>query len=249
MIIKAIIVDDDLKSRELIHSFCRTYSNDKIQILDLCNSVDTAIVSVEKNKPDLVFLDIDMPKKNGFELINHYDQLPFEVVFVTGHDNQYTKAIEVSALNYLMKPINPVNIKAIVERFEHKKTLSQQINQIEILKSNLTNTDLDIVFATNDGFTVIKASEIISCQSQNSTGKCTITTTSETIIIHKYLKEILPLLPEADFIKVSSSAIINKRKISAFISKSYTLKMTNGSLIKVSDSYFSKTKLMDVLKK
>ena len=111
MIIKAIIVDDDLKSRELIHSFCKTYSDNKIQILDLCSSVDTAIIAVEKHKPDLVFLDIDMPEKNGFELVNHFSTIPFEIVFVTGHANQFTKAIEISALNYLMKPLKQVNLK------------------------------------------------------------------------------------------------------------------------------------------
>ena len=98
MIIKAIIVDDDLKSRELIHSFCKTYSDNKIQILDLCSSVDTAIIAVEKHKPDLVFLDIDMPEKNGFELVNHFSTIPFEIVFVTGHANQFTKAIEINSL-------------------------------------------------------------------------------------------------------------------------------------------------------
>ena len=114
MKIKAIIVDDDLKSRELIQTFCDIYSDNKIQILDLCNSVDKAIISIEKNKPDLVFLDIDMPEKNGFDLINHFTRINFEIVFVTGHANQFTKAIEISALNYLMKPINPLNIKAIM---------------------------------------------------------------------------------------------------------------------------------------
>ena len=101
MIINAIIVDDDLKSRELIYNFCKTYSNDKIHILDLCNSVDTAIISIEKNNPDLVFLDIEMPGKNGFELVNYFTKINFEIVFVTGYANQYTKAIEISALNYM----------------------------------------------------------------------------------------------------------------------------------------------------
>ena len=247
MILKAIIVDDHQKSRELIQSFCELYSNGIIQIAALCPSVDTALVAIKTHKPDLVFLDIDMPEKNGFELINNFDVLPFEVIFVTGHANQYTKAIEISAMNYLMKPINPLNIKAIVERFETKIALANTVNRNEILKNNLNGTNTTILFPSNDGFTVVDTTTIISCQSQNGAGKCTIVTTTDTIIIHKYLKDLMLLLPISCFIKVSSSAIINKKKIASFNSKTYTLKMSNASNIKVSDAYYNKTKLIDAL--
>lgn len=247
MILKAIIVDDQKNSRELIQSFCELYNNGVIQIVALCPSVDTALEAIKTYKPDLVFLDIDMPEKNGFELINSFDVLPFEVVFVTGHANQYTKAIEISAMNYLMKPINPLNIRAIVERFETKIALANTINRNEILKNNLNGTNTTILFPSNDGFIVVDTTDIISCQSQNGTGKCSIVTTTDTIVIHKYLKDVMLLLPEISFIKVSSSAIINKKKIASFNSKTYTVKMSNGSNIKVSDAFYNKTKLIDAL--
>jgi two-component system LytT family response regulator len=247
MIIRAIIVDDDLKSRELIHNFCRTYSDDKIQILELCNSVDTAIVAIEKYNPDLIFLDIDMPEKNGFELVNHFSTIPFEIIFVTGHANQFTKAIEISALNYLMKPINPLIIKAIVERFENKMELADNINRIEVLKSNLNGDKKSIVFPNNDGFKVALVCDIISCETENGNGKCKIETTKETILVTKPLKEMLKLLPETLFIKVSSSAIINKKMVELFNSKDFNLRMNNGRTIKVSDKFYNKTELMDAI--
>ena len=223
MIIKAIIVDDDLQSRELIHSFCKTYSDNKIQILDLCNSVDSAVISIEKNKPDLVFLDIDMPEKSGFELVNHFTKIDFEIVFVTGHENQSLRAIETSALNYLMKPFNPLNIKSIVEYFENKIKLADKINRIEVLKRNLNDDKKSIVFPNNDGFKVASVSDIISCETGNGDGKCTIITTKETIITSKSLTKMAQLLPETNFIKVSSSAIINKKKVELFNSKDFNL--------------------------
>ena len=247
MIIKAIIVDDDLKSRELIHSFCKTYSDDKIQILELCNSVDTAIVAIEKHNPDLVFLDIDMPEKNGFELVNHFSEIPFEIIFVTGHANQFTKAIEISALNYLMKPINPLNIKAIVERFENKMELADSINRIEVLKSNLNGEKKSIVFPNNDGFKVALVNDIISCETGNGDGKCTIITTKETITTSKSLTKMADLLPKTIFIKVSASAIINKKRVESFNSKDFSIKMNNGRTIKVSEKFQNKTKLMDAI--
>lgn len=247
MLVKAIIVDDDLKSRELIHSFCKAYSDDKIQILDLCNSVDSAIIAIEKNKPDLVFLDIDMPEKNGFDLINYFTFLSFEIVFVTGHSNHFTKAIEISALNYLMKPINPLNIKSIVERFENKKQLADSINRIEVLKNNLNGDNKSIVFPNNDGFKVALISDIISCETGNGDGKCTIVTTKETIITSKSLTKMVQLLPETIFLKVSASAVINKKKVELFNSKDFNLRMNNGRTIKVSEKFYNKTELMDAI--
>lgn len=247
MVIKAIIVDDDLESRELIHFFCKNYSDDKIHILELCHSVDTAILSIEKNKPDLVFLDIDMPERNGFELVNHFTEINFEIVFVTGHANQFTKAIEISALNYLMKPINPLNIKSIVERFENKIKLADSINRIEVLKSNLNSDQKTIVFSNNDGFKVVLVSDIISCETGNGDGKCSIITTKDTIVVSKSLKEIINLLPETLFLKVSSSALINKQKVELFNSKNFNLRMNNGRVIKVSDNFYTKTELMDAI--
>jgi two-component system LytT family response regulator len=247
MVIKAIIVDDDLKSRELIHSFCKTYSDDKIKILELCNSVDTAILAIEKHNPNLVFLDIDMPEKNGFELINHFTKIPFEIVFVTGHANQFIKAIEISALNYLMKPINPLNIKSIVAHFENKIELADRVNRIEILKSNLSGDKKSIVFPNNNGFKVALVSDIISCETENGNGKCKIETTKETIVVTKSLKEILKLIPSDTFLKVSASAIINKHMVALFNSKDFNVKMNNGRTIKVSEKFYNKTELMDAI--
>jgi two-component system LytT family response regulator len=247
MVIKAIIVDDDLKSRELIRTFCKDYSDDKIQVLELCDSVDSAILSIKKNKPDLVFLDIDMPERNGFELVNQFTEINFEIVFVTGHANQFTKAIEISALNYLMKPINPLNIKSIIERFENKIELSESINRIEVLKRNLNGDQKSIVFPNNDGFKVVLVSDIISCETGNGDGKCSIITTKDTIVVSKSLKEIINLLPETLFLKVSGSALINKQKVELFNSKNFNLRMNNGRTIKVSDKFYTKTELMDAI--
>lgn len=245
MVIKAIIVDDHQKSRELIQSFCESYSNGIIQIAALCPSVDTALVAIKTHKPDLVFLDIDMPEKDGFELINNFDLLPFEVVFVTGHANQYTKAIEVSALNYLMKPINPLNIKSIVDRFENKIQIADGVNRIKVLKDNLNSNNKSIVFPNNDGFKVVIVSDIIYCETGNGNGKCKIETMNDTIVITKSLKEIAQLLPKTSFLKVSSSAIINKSFIKSFNTKEKKLTLSNGYLITVTE--FNKSTLMDAL--
>ncbi|MDG2433169.1 LytTR family DNA-binding domain-containing protein [Flavobacterium sp.] len=243
MTIKAIIVDDDFKSRELIHDFCKIYSNDKITIVDLCRSVDEAIISIANNKPNLVFLDIDMPQKNGFELIRHYNVVPFEIVFVTGHANEYIEAIKCSALDYLMKPINPLNIKSIIDRFEHKTEISSNQNRFDVLKNNLVNTKKSIILPNNDGFKVIVINEIIYCETSNGNGKCT----SETIVVSKSLKEIFQLLADSSFLKVSSSAVINKKFVKSFHTKIKKLTLLNDYSITVTE--YNKSSLMDAISK
>ena len=245
MTIKAIIVDDDFKSRELIHDFCKIYSNDKITIVDLCSSVDEAIISIANNKPDLVFLDIDMPQKNGFELIRHYNVVPFEIVFVTGHANEYIEAIKCSALDYLMKPINPLNIKSIIDRFEHKTEISSNQNRFDVLKNNLVNTKKSIILPNNDGFKVIVINEIIYCETSNGNGKCTIETTSEKIVVSKSLKEIFQLLADNSFLKVSSSAVVNKKFVKSFHTKNKKLTLLNDYSITVTE--YNKSSLMDAI--
>lgn len=249
MKIKAIIVDDDIKSRELIHTFCKTYLDNKIQILDLCNSVDTAIVSIEKNNPDLIFLDIDMPEKNGFDLVNHFTNINFEIVFVTGHNNHFTESIKYCALNYLMKPINPLNLKSIIEQFEFRALQKKSLNRFEILKNNLNNEQKTIVLPDNEGFKIALISDIIYCETKNGDGKCKITTTKEIIVVTKPLKEIFKLLPESLFLKISGSAIINKTFVESFITKKFMLTMKNGKNIKVSDNSYNKSTLMDAFNK
>lgn len=245
MTIKAIIVDDDLKSRELIHNFCKIFSDDKITIVDLCSSVDEAILSIDTNKPDLVFLDIDMPQKNGFELVRHYTSVPFEIVFVTGHANEYVEAIKCSALDYLMKPINPLNIKSIIDRFEHKTGINRNQDRFEVLKNNLSSSNQSIILPNNDGFKVVVVSEIIYCETGNGNGKCTIETATETIVVSKSLKEIFQLLADDTFLKVSSSAVVNKKFIKSFHTKNKKLTLLNDYAITVTE--YNKSSLMDAI--
>lgn len=249
MKIKAIIVDDDLDCRKLIQGFCTNLFSDKIEILDLCDSVDAAILSIEKNKPDLVFLDIEMPEKDGFELIEHFAKINFEVVFVTGHSNHLTQAIEASALNYLMKPINQLNIKSIIDNYESKRAYPTNINRTDILKNNVRNIDNTLVFSNLKGFSATLVADIIYCESSNSEGKCKIVTTSDTITVSKKIKQMQESLPEKEFLKVSSSYIINRNFFKSFETKESKLTLKNGFTIKVSEEYFNKKTLMNAIQK
>ena len=239
------MVDDDDIDRLTTQSFLKDYP--AIEVVATFDDPLKALAFAQHEPLDILFLDIDMPEKNGFELLNHFTKVPFEIVFVTGHDNQYTRAIEISALNYLMKPINPLNIKSIVEHFENKAALENSTNQIDILKNNLKGEKTTLVIPDKEGFKVLIISDIISCETGNGSGKCKIETTKGNIVISKPMNKMIQLLPSSIFLSVSSSAIINKKMVESFNSKDFYLKMNNGRIIKVSDSKFKKKELIDAL--
>ena len=112
--LKAILVDDEQDSREILANYLSKYCPDVI-LLDKCDSVKTALVSIEKHQPEIVFLDIEMPYGNGFDLLDQVKEVNFETVFVTAYDNYAIKALNQSAAYYLLKPID---IEELTRRIE-----------------------------------------------------------------------------------------------------------------------------------
>lgn len=162
--IRAIIVDDELSAREnlsyLINNFCSD-----ISIVDICNSVDTGVLSIKKHKPDVVFLDIEMPQKNGFQLLKEFPNINFQVIFITAYDEYAVKAFEVSAIDYLLKPVdidrlveaankikNKLNVVGLQTRIDTLTENKKQISRISIpYKSDyvIINID-DIIYIEAD---------------------------------------------------------------------------------------------------
>ena len=121
---RAIIIDDERLARKELKSLLRDYH--EIEIIDECASPEEALKSIEKHNPDLLFLDIQMPEKTGFDLLQELDKSP-KVVFVTAFDEYAVKAFEVNALDYLMKPVDPERLKETMA-----KVLSEDIEDEEL---------------------------------------------------------------------------------------------------------------------
>lgn len=122
---KAIIIDDERLARRELRSLLNKFH--EIEVVDECANADEAIESISNNNPDLIFLDIQMPGKNGFELLNALDRVP-KVIFVTAFDDYAIKAFEVNALDYLLKPVNPERLEDAINKVVKSKTnIPQQI--------------------------------------------------------------------------------------------------------------------------
>ncbi|WP_343584465.1 response regulator [Flavobacterium sp.] len=251
MKIKAIIVDDELSARNLIETLCKQIYDDKIEIVEQCSSVRSALESIKKKSPDLVFLDIQMPGENGFDLLSYFDTIPFEIIFTTAYKEHALQAIKNSALDYLIKPIHIPDFKTAISKLDLALEKKDSLDRYQLLKENRENQSSGkqrIALASKTGFDVIQLNEILFCKSE---GPYTdIYTKDHKYCATKSLKEICELLEsEKNFLKVHRSYLINAAYVKKFKSEEFKLQMTSGHEIQVSDKKFTKNKLIDAITK
>ena len=123
--IKIIIIDDSSTSRIILEKFLTQNFSEKYIIVAICEDAASAKKAIKVKKPDLVFLDIEMPNKNGFEMLKEIKSIKFEVIFTTSHADYAIKAIKADALDYLIKPINLKDLSNAIRRFENKKIVQE----------------------------------------------------------------------------------------------------------------------------
>src|SRR5687767_14059145 len=136
--IRCILVDDEKNALEMMEWLIKTYCP-SVEIVEMCNSAEQGIEAINKYKPDVVFLDIEMPRMNGFDMLEQFDKLFFDVVFCTAYDQFAIKAFKYSALNYLLKPVDPDDLKETIRRIEEGKS-SPSKEQIDLLFQNIRQT-------------------------------------------------------------------------------------------------------------
>src|SRR5580698_5002415 len=135
--ITATIVDDEFYSSEILAALLERYCAD-VKVIDICHSASDALQSIAEMKPNILFLDIEMPFMNGFELLEKLPEIDFELIFTTSYDNYAIKAIRFSALDYLLKPVDPEELQIAVKKAiaQLKHPLQQQI---EVLLQKLNH--------------------------------------------------------------------------------------------------------------
>ena len=203
---------------------------------------------LKKNQPDLIFLDITMPDEDGFELLKYFYKINFEIIFTTAHKEYAIKAIRNSALDYLVKPVNMEDFKLAITRYESKKQVKISIDRFKLLTENISSQSIDkqrIVFPTKNGFEVVQSDSIVYCKSDGS--YTSIFTTEREYLITKSLKDISKSLIEPQFIRIHKSYLVNRNYIKGFKSDEFNIEMISGETIPVSETFFTKKKLIDAI--
>lgn len=216
--IKTLIIDDEHNASEFLEKMLRRYFPNKFHICKTCENIDDAVKAIEEHQPDLVFLDIQMPNKNGFELFKEIKEINFEVIFTTAHSEYAIDAIKRSALDYLLKPINYIDLLGAVNRFEQKNKKENQEKQLNILIENIDSGDTahkKIAIATETGFEFVKFNTIIYLEAQNNYTKFNLTNGS-SITTSKTLKHFEEILPSELFFRIHKSYLVNMNFIKRF---------------------------------
>ncbi|WP_029906835.1 LytTR family DNA-binding domain-containing protein [Prevotella sp. 10(H)] len=234
-IIQAIIVEDEHNNREnlqnLLHEYCRS-----VDIVAVCSSALEGRQKIMLHKPDLVFLDIEMPGGDGFSMLESLPELDFEVIFVTAFTSYAVKAIKFSALDYIVKPIDTMELlRAVdkaVKKVQDKIDNSRMVNLIE--NQHRAEDKKVLALPLSDKIEFVEISNIIRCQAD---GNYTIfyLKSGEKLLISKTLKEYDELLSSYNFLRVHQSHLINLLEVKSFIKTDggYIL-MRDGSHITIS---------------
>jgi len=234
MKIKSIIVDDEKHGRENLAGILKQYCPN-VQLLGEANSVESAISLIQENNPDLVFLDIEMPKANGFQLLEYFKDFRFEVIFVTAHGNFAIKAIRFSAADYILKPINYLELKVAVEKVADRIQQKQENFRMKQLVYNLSQPgNSRIALPTGDRIEFVEVNNIIRCQGEGNYTHIYFKE-SKPLLVAKTLVEFEDLLQEYLFIRTHKTHLVNLKHVSAYVKiDGGTLQLSNGDMVAVS---------------
>lgn len=249
MKIKAVLIDDEKNALEMMEWLLKTYCP-QVEIMAMCSSAEAGISAVNEHRPNVVFLDIEMPKINGFDLLGQFDSLFFDVVFCTAYDQFAIKAFKYSALNYLLKPIDPEDLIQTVKRIEAKSDVPTR-EQFDILlqqvKSPSKFTPQRIALTTGEGLIFVPTDNIIYCEAESNYTHVVLDG-GKKILVSKVLKEIDDALSGETFFRVHSSFLININRIKKFVrGEGGYLIMDNDAVVSISRS--KKQEFMELFSK
>jgi two-component system LytT family response regulator len=216
--IRSIIVDDELKSREslkiLIEDFC-----EGVTVAALCQNIDEAVLAITQIKPDLVFLDIQLQRETGFDLLTRYEEFDFEVIFTTAYSEYAIKAFKFSAIDYLLKPIDIEELKNALKKVEKRIKNTDVTDRIQQLLQNMrtgTTDNYKLALPTADGLVFVKVSDILYCEASSNYTEITMAD-NKKYLVSRTLKEYDEILSEQNFFRIHHSYLINLNGIKKYV--------------------------------
>ncbi len=236
MKIKTIIIDDEKASISALKWELENFGDD-IEIIGSYHQPKEGLKAIKEKNPDLVFLDIEMPGMNGFELLKNVTNINFDLIFVTAYDQFAIKAFKVCALDYLLKPVDEDDLKIAIEKVKERKTTPVSQLQLEHLFENLRNQMDDfetIALPTMEGLEFVEIDDIIYCESDSNYTNIFMKN-DDRLLVSKTLKDIEQTINCRHFSRVHHSFLVNLKFAKKYIKgKGGLLVLKNGKNIPVS---------------
>jgi len=213
--IKAFILDDEGDAIQALQKIL-LFACPEIEVIGSAQTIEEAYHKINTTLPELVFLDIDLKEKTSFELLNLYDHVPFKIIFITGHDEYALKAIKYAALDYILKPVNSIELIAAV-----KKVNNQFHSQgISVLKESLNQKSLydKIALHVGDEINIVEVQQIVYCEADGNF-TAVFLKNQQKLYVSRSLKELDYLLMDKGFFRVHKSYLINTAHVKSYNQK------------------------------
>jgi two-component system LytT family response regulator len=233
MKLKAILVEDEANSREILRNYLAKYCPD-VTLVGEAATIKEGLALIHDNELDLVFLDVEMPFGNAFDLLEQVPERTFETVFVTAYNNYAMDALNNHAAYYLMKPIS---IDELIKAVDYVKEIRQKENALEdrILKPKLSTVEGKITIPQQDGFQVLHVADIMYCKADDNYTEIYIN--DKRIVVSKTLKYFEDALADFSFARVHKSYVVNVNEVVKYVKgKGGSVILSNGKELLVSAS-------------
>lgn len=212
--LKATIVDDEPSCSSRLQNLIEKNIPD-IQIISVCHSVEDGLKSIAENKPHILFLDIELPDGTGFDLVTKLEEPEPEIIFTTAYDKYALRAIKLSAVDYLLKPVSADELLQAVNKARIR--LSKNIGQpVALLKQTLFQELNKIALPTGDGYRIVSINDIIRCEADSNYTRV-ILISAESILVSKTLREFDEMLSPLLFCRIHHTHLINLRQAVKYI--------------------------------
>lgn len=236
---KVIIIDDEKFCIEVMEELIREYCP-MLDVVAVCQSGEEGIRAIYEHKPDLIFLDIEMPRMSGFDMLEKLLPFRFDVIFTTAYDNYAIRAFKYSAMDYLLKPVAAGDLKEAIEKYLHPRQASNYPVQLGLLKENMKLINpahiQRIAIPTPEGLTMQPIGDILYCEASSSYTILHLIKGAK-IVSAKTLKEYEELLEAHRFFRVHHSHVVNLNYVEKYIKgDGGQLILSNGISIPVSRS-------------
>lgn len=236
MPLKAIIIEDEKHCQEVLKNLLVQFCKNVI-IVSIVDRINEAVTAIHRYQPDLVFLDVELPEENGFALFNYLPQPNFKVIFTSAHNHFASKAFKLSAIDYLLKPIDLSELKMALLSTQENRLRDANHQKFEVLKENLNAPYEKLALPTVDGFSFIKLQEVIYCKGEGNYTHFVLTE-NQTILVSKTLKRYEEILEDFTFVRIHKSHLININHVVKYgKQKSPTVTMSDGTILSVSPHY------------
>ena len=205
---KAVIIDDEKDSRNILASYLKKYCPEVV-VCGFGESVETGLTEIKNHQPDIIFLDIEMPYGNGFDLLDKIEDITFETVFVTAFNNYAIQALNQSAAYYLLKPIDIDELIKAVEKIRKERSEKNYIQHAKVLLENKKpGANQKIMLPTLEGFEIVDINTILYCEAADNFTKFYFDQ-NQSLLICRTLKYFEDVLSEHRFLRIHRSYLIN----------------------------------------